>query len=408
MGGRRKIGLFLYAPRQWGGVFSYCQTMVDAVATLPSSRFDVVVGYADPVWLPCLNDYDLRKVYVPLGIWKTTAGRIIGLHDRLRPYWHAVGRTLNAGIRALHRERCDLWIFPSQEPLTYQAGVPALGTIHDLMHRYERRFPEYAARGKYYYREHHYKAMCRESRGILVNSELGKYHVYESYGMDLSRIHILPEVAPRHIVRAPHANGDETSSRLPQKFLFYPAQFWEHKNHKTLIRAAAALRERLPTLELVFVGQPKNAYRSTVQLVEELGLQRRVHFLGYVPDAAMPELYRLARAMIMPTLGGVTAIPPLEAFATGCPVAISDVYGMATQAGDAALVFDPESVTEIAETMYRLWTDDALCDQLREQGRRFAAVWGAPQFNERLLEIVDLVTASSRPRMVSEDGIGEE
>lgn len=394
MTGRRKIGLFLYPPRQWGGQFFICQAMLDAVASLPPSRFDVVVGYAEEAWQSILAEYDLPKIYVRLGIWKTNGGRIIGLHDGLRPFWRAIGRRFHYGIKTLHREGCDLWIFPSSEPLTYQAGVPALGMIHDLMHRYERHFREYSA-PKYYIREKHYRAMCREARGILVNSELGKRHVHESYGLDPSRIHILPEVRPKHILQTQTPDGFERRYRLPEKFLFYPAQFWEHKNHHGLIRAAAALRDRLPDLELVFAGFKTNMYGPAVKLVHEMSLQHQVHFLGYVPDADMPELYRQARALIYPSFCELTAIPPLEAFATGCPVAVSNAYAMPEQAGDAALVFDPRSVADIAETMYKLWTDDDLCRELRERGARRAAVWGQEQFNERVLEIIDRVTSSA-------------
>jgi len=48
--------------------------------------------------------------------------------------------------------------------------------------------------------------------------------------------------------------------------------------------------------------------------------------------------------MIMPTFFGPTNIPPLEAIAVGCPVAVSNIYGMPHQLGDAALYFNPTRV----------------------------------------------------------------
>jgi glycosyltransferase involved in cell wall biosynthesis len=92
--------------------------------------------------------------------------------------------------------------------------------------------------------------------------------------------------------------------------------------------------------------------------------------------------------MVMPTYYGPTNIPPMEAFVAGCPVAISGIYGMPDQVGDAALLFNHDSVEEIADCIRRLWTDDRLCAELAEKGRRRAANWGQQQFNQRLREII--------------------
>jgi glycosyltransferase involved in cell wall biosynthesis len=103
----------------------------------------------------------------------------------------------------------------------------------------------------------------------------------------------------------------------------------------------------------------------------------------------MPGLYRAARALVMPTFFGPTNIPQLEAFALGCPVATSRIYGIPEQVGDAALLFDPSSVDEIYDAIEKLWTDDALCAGLAQKGREHEAKWGRPQFRSRLAEIVE-------------------
>jgi glycosyltransferase involved in cell wall biosynthesis len=220
---------------------------------------------------------------------------------------------------------------------------------------------------------------------------VGRQQVAESYGTPLEKIHVLPFVAPPYIRETFTPPGFDTRYSLPAKFIFYPAQFWEHKNHKRLIRAVAALKKDLPDLVLVLAGSPKNAYDSVIKLIHELGLANDVHFLGYVPDADMPEIYRRARALVMPTFYGPTNIPPLEAFVAGCPVAISGTYAMPEQAGDAALFFDPKSESEIADCIYRLWTDDRLCAELTEKGKVRASKWGQKQYNKRFVQIVDQV-----------------
>jgi glycosyltransferase involved in cell wall biosynthesis len=137
-------------------------------------------------------------------------------------------------------------------------------------------------------------------------------------------------------------------------------------------------------MKLVLAGSRQNGYDAAVQAVEKLGIGENVIFLGYVPDDRMFELYRRARALLMPSYFGPTNIPQLEAFVAGCPVAVSRVYGVPDQVSDAALLFDPSSVDEIASCMERLWTDDALCADLAEKGRQRAREWGPDQFRERL------------------------
>jgi len=210
--------------------------------------------------------------------------------------------------------------------------------------------------------------------------------------MPPERIHVLPYIAPRYMQSTEKPSDFDLRYRLPEKFIFYPAQFWEHKNHKRLISAIGKLKHDIPDVKLVLAGSKQNAHDSVVRLVQDLNLSDDIFFLGYVPDEDMHELYRSARALVMPTYYGPTNIPPLEAFVAGCPVAVSGIYGMPEQVGDAALLFKPDSVDEIADCIRKLWTDDRLCAELAEKGKRRAASWSQQQFNERLMGIIVKIT----------------
>jgi len=91
----------------------------------------------------------------------------------------------------------------------------------------------------------------------------------------------------------------------------------------------------------------------------------------------------------MPTFFGPTNIPPLEAMALGCPVAVSDIYAMREQLGDAALYFRPNSVRDIINIMERLWQDDLLCEDLAQRGLQHHANWQQYHFNGRFLNILE-------------------
>ncbi len=387
----KKIGLFLEAESPIGGIYQYNLAVLDAVAAFPVDEYSTVIAYSSDFWDERLQSYKVNKLLIPRGI----GGRIIGhglrllgfpvtVRRKLFPYFHPMARTLL-------REQCDLWIFPAQDGWSYEIPVPALGCIHDLMHRYERQFPEVSANGEYRKREFVFRNICTWTKGVLVDSEVGKKHVIESYGLEERRIHVLPFIAPKYVYSFERPKNFDARYNLPQKFIFYPAQFWEHKNHKGLLRAIGQLKGMLPDLKLVLAGSRKNAYESVLQLVKDLNLQNDVIFLGYVPDEDITEIYLRARALIMPTFFGPTNIPPLEAFVIGCPVAVSDIYGMREQVGDAALLFNPKSVGEIADCIRRLWNDDDLCSELVAKGKQRDAQWRTEQFNERLRTIIEKI-----------------
>ena len=389
-GAYMKIGLFLGTEPYSGGMFQYNQAMLAALDALQDENHSVVVAYTSKLWEEHLQGgIKLKSIFIKNGFWGRAARYTwswlqlpVSIWRRICPFFHPVAKALLAA-------RCDLWIIPTQNDYSFQMPVPVLATIHDLMHRYESRFPEVSAAGMYRMREWGSRNTCSWARGVLVDSDIGKQHVMESYGLREDRIHVLPYIAPRYIYADQVPEGFDRRYPLPQKFIFYPAQFWEHKNHKRLITSVGLLKPSIPDLKLVLTGSIKSGFQSVIELIQKLKLTDDVVILGYVPDEDMPELYRRARALIMPTFFGPTNIPPLEAFVAGCPVAISGIYGMPDQVGDAALLFNPSSLEEISQCIRSLWTDDNLCARLKERGRQKAASWGQPQFNDRLRSIVD-------------------
>jgi glycosyltransferase involved in cell wall biosynthesis len=263
-----------------------------------------------------------------------------------------------------------------------------MAPIHDLMHLYESRFAEVGAHPEWDNRQWLFSNLVRRCSAILTDSAIGKTQVIESYKASADKIHVLPYIAPRSLIEAQAQHPSSLPERLETKsYLFYPAHFWSHKNHVGLLKALAHLSD-LPDIHAIFTGAPKNEYQFVTETISHFGLKDRIHLLGYVSDAELKWLYQNARCLIMPTFFGPTNIPPLEAMSLGCPVAVSGIYGMPEQLGDAALYFDPKDPNSIATTIRSLWTDEVLCETLRQRGFALIKAWGPKQFETRVLDII--------------------
>jgi glycosyltransferase involved in cell wall biosynthesis len=388
----RRIGVLLSAG-PGGGVLQYTQAILDAALSLPQD-FSLTAAFSDESWREHLTER-MDIVRLKETRWNRTLNRVWHLTGLPISLWRKTAARLDSNVRALTGAKCDLWVCPNHERYVFRAPISALGTVHDLMHRYERRFPEVSASGEYEAREFHFSETCRWAKGVLVDSELGKRQLVESYRIDPAKVFVLPYIAPPWIYE--YDGKDDASVRakyeLPPKYFFYPAQFYRHKNHSALIDAVARMRSLNPDVKLVLVGaKERNGYGDVKKQVTDLDLADNVIFLGYAEDREMAALYHQARALVMPTYFGPTNIPQLEAFALGCPVATSRIYGIPEQVGDAALLFDPTSVNEIQTCLSRLWTDDTLCAELARRGRAHTEKWGPPQFQARFREIMEALT----------------
>jgi glycosyltransferase involved in cell wall biosynthesis len=124
---------------------------------------------------------------------------------------------------------------------------------------------------------------------------------------------------------------------------------------------------------VVFVGSEKGNREYLQRYATRLGLGDAVRFLEYVTQGQLVQLYRRAFCLAFATFCGPDNLPPLEAFALGCPVVASDVPGASEQLGDAALLFPPADHAVLAQRIVELKSDSLLRQRLIEAGLRRAA-----------------------------------
>jgi glycosyltransferase involved in cell wall biosynthesis len=310
----------------------------------------------------------------------------------------------------------DLLVFTSDSDVAFASGVPYVAAIHDLQYRLQPEFPELSSGDEFQRRDHTMRNSVAHATVILVDSEVGKEDVLEVFGtegaLDPASIFALPFL-PADYLGEPVTPADIERVRrrydLPRTFLFYPAQFWPHKNHIRLIQALGSLRRDGLPVNLVLTGSKpaplgERTFDEVMATAQRERVEDLVSYLGYIPDDAMAVLYSEAIALVMPTFFGPSNIPVVEAWSLGCPVVTSDIRGVREQAGDAAVLVDPRSEMSIASGIRRVVEEPELAAQLRRKGRERLAAFTRDDYLSRLSAALE--EAKSRvpgPRSVSAD-----
>jgi glycosyltransferase involved in cell wall biosynthesis len=276
--------------------------------------------------------------------------------------------------------------------------LPYMVVVWDLQHRLQPWFPEISGNGNWQHRDTIYTAVLGRAAAVIVGTQVGKQEVEHFFRVDPSRILILPHPTPR-FGEAEVAGIRPVREKygITGDYLFYPAQFWAHKNHVNLLLALKLLQDRFDRpLSVAFVGADHGNLTHVKAAAGRLGLTDRVHFLGFVPREDLVDLYRQAFALSYVTFFGPENLPPLEAFALGCPVVASEVSGAREQLGDAVLFVDPASPEQIAEAVVRLASEEGLREKLISAGQKIAQERTPQGFVDGALAFLDRFEAVRR------------
>ncbi len=258
----------------------------------------------------------------------------------------------------IKRQGIDVVYFtaPSGYALDLQT-TPYIFTIWDLCHLEHPEFPEVTENREFEKREKLYSRAVVKATTTLTDGLHTSRLASQRYGVASDRFIEMP-FSPAPILQEGASAPDGLAKMLERYgltpgYLFYPAQFWAHKNHIRLLEACSLLAKRsrmAPTI--VFAGGDQGHAGEIRRMSERLGVSGTTHFLGFVPSEDMSLLYQGARALVMPSYFGPSNLPPMEAWMLGKPVLYPQRF--ADFVGDAALLFDPDDAHSLADCIERL------------------------------------------------------
>ncbi len=365
-----------------GGGFQHALSTVLVLNEHKSKTYNFIFFVTSAENQKVLEQYGVFAHRLILSEWDKLYGRMLSkpLIFRLLNKLRLPAQTRFDRVLAQHDTDLVYYLSPSNLALLTET-YNYVFTLFDLCHRDFVEFPEVRIRREFETRENIFKRALPKAVKILTESELGRINAIRRYGLDEHRVVALP-MLPSPSVIISDVEYERGYFDVKKKYgidgdyIFYPAQFWPHKNHVYILEGLQILRDRDGVqLHAIFVGSDKDNLQHVLARAKEMGLEKQIHYLGFVPGSEIPYLYKQALALVMPTYFGPTNLPPLEAFYLGCPVLYSDLPGLREQVEGAALLMDLTDPISLAENLRKILNAPDEIATLVKNGKKKLESW---------------------------------
>lgn len=382
-----KIGVVLdeYVPQD-GGAFTMQGEILSAIVELaPGSNHQFeIVSLPDRKLAEQSSGNEVGwSPYRQPGFLEKVSAFIVRTWPNLRNSW----QWQSSFEKKARREGIEFLWFLGQRP--QDVDLPYLAIVLDLQHRLQPWFPEVSQFGQWETRERGFARHLRRAAAIIAGTQAGKAEIMRFYQIPEERVHILPHPTPDYALSVGKKTPSISHLGLQPGYLFYPAQFWAHKNHVNLLLALKSLADEGLKLDLVLAGSDFGNKDFVKSQAEDLGLAAQVNFVDFVKQEDLIGLYQNALALTYLSFFGPENLPPLEAFALGCPVIAARVSGADEQLGEAAVLVNPKDPKEIARTIRKVHTDKPFRETLIAKGHKQAESWTAKDFVRGAFRILD-------------------
>jgi len=224
----------------------------------------------------------------------------------------------------IKKNEYDIVIFLGPSLMSkYCKEVAFISNIWDLDHKKNSQFPEHNFNNVYEQKEKLFKEIVSRAFKIVVPHKSNKKDLINFYKADETKIitqnfiPMLPTIFIENKYNKDFYKNLFINFNLPKDkiIIFYPAQFWAHKNHKYIIDAAEILKKQNDTKYLfVFCGGDKGNFRYIKSLITEKKLDDIIKIFNFVSDDEIISLYINSNGVVMPTYCGPTNLPIYESF----------------------------------------------------------------------------------------------
>jgi len=342
----------IFSEQQNGGISRVYREVLPRIADLdPAIQFSVYLRRKiQTAELPCgpqINRINERSIYP----WRWLFGK-----SAVQSYWLQ---------QTYRRAKPDIfhstyYTFPSESCSRYAV------TVHDLTYE---QFPDL-------YREPHHLALIQRKRQcveradvVLTISHSTARDIETHYGVGAHRIvvsHLGVGPVFHTVENAQQLENFREAYGLNRPFALYIGRRRFYKNFLRLLNAYADSDLRRE-IDLITVGGEDTFTAEEQGIINRSNLSKVVRRLPHLYDHELALAYNCASVFVYPSLYEGFGLPPLEAMACGTPVITSNTASLPEVVGNAALLFDPGRVDEIAAALTKSLNPDT-AQSLRQKG----------------------------------------
>jgi glycosyltransferase involved in cell wall biosynthesis len=359
-----RVGLLAMGGRVWIAGVHYLHSLLYGNSLLPTEQQGALHLYLD-FGSHRLSDYNEMRTF--------SAG--IHMTDFSQTRSSRIYRKLRKAAGVVVRQR--RW--PASLPMSYLSellrknhsdvlftggcidtdiGIPQISWIPDFQHIHR---PEFFSIEERQSREQHFARIMAEANRVIVSNQCSYADAARLYPETRHKLAVLPfTMYLGRNWRDADVRPVVLKYKLPRKFLFFPSQFWKHKNHLTLFRAVQLLRKRGIDAVLVCSGFPHdprfpNYAAELREFLTTRNLEDAVRVLGLLPRHDQVQLMRASAAIVQPSLFEGWSALVEECRSLGKIIFASDIPMHREQLTRQMHLFAPTSAEALADLLGCHW-----------------------------------------------------
>lgn len=237
----------------------------------------------------------------------------------------------------IKKSSADIFYSPSFMPPAF-SKIPFVFTVHDLMHLFY-----YSKMHKIYYTQV-IARLAPKAKKIITVSHFSKSQLVEILGIPDDLIQVIYNAVDSNFLE------NKKSFESDRPYFLYVGNRRKNKNLPAMLKAFA--KAKISDEFMFFLSG--NPDKEISDLIQTLGIQKRVRFLGFIEEENLPKLYKGAYATLFASLMEGFGLPVLESMASGTPVLTSNTSSLPEIAGGAACCVDPLDFSSIQAGIEKL------------------------------------------------------